>query len=139
MSIIANENDIPEIVRVHWVVIKEPNKQTGYKGDIFFLLDSAQKETSTIRKFFGYKKVDKEPRLFGIPYSRRLHEELAKNMIPKLKMGHPVVGRLTKSKSGRFKEGKDKSKRKGYGSESQNQEWHFHELLPSEIHKKPTK
>ena len=134
----ADENDIPETVRVHWVVIKEPNKQTGYKGDIFFLLESAHEEKSTIRKFFGYKKSDKEPRLYGLPYDRKLHEDLAKNMIPKLKSGQPIVGKITKKIPGKSEKAKGKIKSKGGGSESQAQQWHFHELRPSEFLRKPT-
>jgi len=52
----------------------------------------------------------------------------------RLKRGQPVAGRLTK---GQGKNGKANLKREGKGSESQEQGWHFHELLPSEIHRKP--
>ena len=64
-------------------------------------------------------------------------QQLEKGVIPKLKKGQPVVGRLTKPKGNSAKKGKGKSDKKGGGSESQEQEWHFHELLPSEIHRKP--
>jgi hypothetical protein len=133
----ADEDDIPEIVRVHWVVIKEPNKHTEYEGAIYFLLESAQEETSTLRKFFGYKGTDKEPRLYGLPYSREMHERLAREMIPKLKRGLPVVGRLTQGK-GKGKKRRGEQKSKDGGSESQDQEWHFHELRPSDFLNKPT-
>jgi hypothetical protein len=54
--------------------------------------------------------------------------------------GQPVAGRLTKGKrkSGlSMRPGFAKGDSEGKGSESQEQEWHFHELLPSEIHQKP--
>ena len=58
--------------------------------------------------------------------------------MPKLKRGQPVIGKLTKeNKQGVRKNGEGTSAQKGGGSESQEQEWHFHELLPSEIHQKP--
>ena len=89
--------------------------------------------------FFGYKSDSLEPRLFGLPYSRSLHEKLEKEIKPKLRRGQPVVGRLTKAKrAGYAPEGRLKAaNKKGDGSESQEQEWQFHELLPSEIHRKP--
>ena len=33
--------------------------------------------------------------------------------------------------------GEGKNDKKGEGSESQKQDWEFHELRPSEIHQKP--
>tara|TARA_Y100000310_G_C20489432_1_gene718456 strand:+ start:90 stop:665 length:576 start_codon:yes stop_codon:yes gene_type:complete len=135
----ANEDDMPEIVRVHWVVIKEPNKHTGYEGAIYFLVESVQDETSLMLKLFGYKKSHNEPRLFGLPYDRDMHENLVQNMIPKLKSGQSVVGKLTKEKAGNLQRSNDnKTEDEGDGSESQEQEWHFHELQPSDFLEKPT-
>ena len=135
----ANESDIPEKVLTHWVIIKEPNKFTKFDGAIYLLVESIEREGNFIEKFFGYKKHNIEPRLYRLKYSRSLHEHLQDKVMPKLKSGQPVYGKLTKSKSSRDKsglrtgEGKDTD---GGGSESQEQEWHFHELLPSEIHDK---
>ena len=49
------------------------------------------------------------------------------------------MGKLTKKgQQGNLKKGgKGKNDKKGGGSESQQQDWQFHELLPSEIHQKP--
>ncbi len=55
----------------------------------------------------------------------------------KLKRGQPVAGKFLKQAKGGRKIGKRNGENKGDGSESQEQEWHFHELLPSEIHRKP--
>ena len=57
----------------------------------------------------------------------------------KLKAGQPVVGKLKKQKGNRAgKKGSgEKEGKKGGGSESQNQEWHFHELRPSDFLRKP--
>lgn len=134
----AHKNDAPEKVLIHWVVIKEPDKLSGFKGAIYFLLESAKEKD---KSFFGYKTKGKEPRLFEFPYSRKLHEQIEKSIMPKLKRGQPVVGKLEKKEGeeGLGKKGKGKENgKKGGGSESQEQEdWEFHELLPSEIHEKP--
>ena len=74
--------------------------------------------------------------MYQLEYNRTLHENLQNNIVPKLKAGQPVYGKLSKEKRPPGK-GSNKGKGKGDGSESQEQEWHFHELLPSEIHQKP--
>ena len=135
----ADESDMPEKVLIHWVIIKEPNKFKEFTGAIYIPAESAEKETSVVRRFFGYDKDRIEPRLYQLKYNRNLHEQLQKTLIPKLRSGRPVYGKLSKDKKppgkgGNKGDGKDK---KGDGSESQEQEWHFHELLPSEIHSKP--
>jgi hypothetical protein len=136
----ALENDMPEKVLIHWVVIKEPNEYTKFDGRIYVLLESTgEQESNFIARFFGYKKEKVEPRLYGLKYSRGLHEQLEKGVIPRLKNGQPVLGKINKEKG--LGKGVGKNKRLGYGkgkgSESQNQDWYFHNLLPSEIHSKP--
>ena len=136
----ANEDDMPEKVLIHWVIIKEPNKFTQFDGKIYVLLESAEEpETNRLLMFFGRDKDKAEPRLYGLGYSRELHEQLEKEVIPKLRKGQPVVGKLTKKggEGEKDKKGKGKPDKKGDGSESQEQGWFFHELLPSEIHQKP--
>ena len=58
-----------------------------------------------------------------------------------IEIGEYIDGKLTKEEGGPkpgIGPGKAPNfKSKGDGSESQEQEWHFHELLPSEIHRKP--
>ena len=135
----APENDIPEKILIHWVIIKEPNKFTKSEGAIYILLESAEEDdTHPLLRFFGYNKNKIEPRLYGLAYDRDLHEQLEKGVMPKLRKGQPVVGKLSKEKNGIGKgKNKEKSESKGGGSESQNQKWHFHELLPSDIQGKP--
>ena len=131
---------MPEKVLVHWVVVKEPNKATESKGAIYVLLESAEEDESNfLARFFGYSRGGNEPRLYGLDYDRELHERLAKGVMPKLKGGQPVLGKLTKVDEQKGKKGDDNSKKKGGGSESQKQKWEFHELLPSEIHVKPSR
>ena len=139
----AEEDDMPEKVLIHWIIVKEPNDFVKFDGKIYVLLESTEEtETYKILKFFGYNTSGIEPRLYGLSYSRELHEQIQKEIMPSLKNGQPVMGKL-KKKGGRQEKGKQgqgNSKtggEKGGGSESQEQEWQFHRLLPSEIHRKP--
>jgi len=137
----AMEDDMPEKVLIHWVIIKEPNKVTKFDGRIYVLLQAAEKpKSNALARFFGYQQEKVEPRLYGLEYSRSLHEQLEKGIIPRLKSGQPVFGTLKKGNKKPSGSGTRKGKRnegKGGGSESQEQGWYFHELLPSEIHRKP--
>ena len=136
----ASEGDMPDKVLIHWVIIKEPNKFTKSSGAIYVLLESIEEENKNkFLKFFGYESDEKiEPRLYGLSYSRELHEQLEEEIIPKLKKGQPVAGKLSKEPAGTGKKGENgEGDKEGDGSESQDQEWHFHELSPSDIHKKP--
>lgn len=137
----ALEDDMPDKVLIHWVIIKEPNKFTEFDGRIYVLLESVEEPKSNfLARFFGYQKDRVEPRLYGLEYSRGLHEQIEKGIRPRLRNGQPVVGELTKGKGGKGGKGKGKGKlnyKKGEGSESQEQEWHFHELLPSDFQRKP--
>ena len=135
----ADENDMPEKILIHWVVIKEPNKLREFDGAIYITLETAEEmKANKIVKFFGYGSDRIEPRLFKLKYNKQLHEPL-QGVKSKLKTGQPVMGKLTKKgQQGNLKKGgKGKNDKKGGGSESQQQDWQFHELLPSEIHQKP--
>ena len=134
----AKGDDVPEKVLIHWVIVKEPNKLLGYEGQIYVLLESAKKDDANfLLKFFGHSSGRKvEPRLYGLAYNRELHERIEGEILPRLRQGQPVVGKLTKG-ARRGDEGENKGKNKGSGSESQSQEWQFHELLPSDFHEKP--
>ena len=35
----ANQDDMPEKILIHWVIVKEPNKIDGFEGSIFILLE----------------------------------------------------------------------------------------------------
>ena len=97
---------------------------------------ATEEESSALARFFGYRKEKIEPRLYGLKYERGLHEQL-QGVKGKLKQGQPVAGKITKSgEQGKGKGGKGKADKKGEGSESQEQNWEFHELLPSDFHEK---
>ena len=135
----ASEDDMPEKVLIHWVIIKEPNKFKEFDGAIYILLETAEEiKANKVSRFFGYSGNSIEPRLFELKYSRNLHEQLQK-LKSSLSKGQPVMGKLSKDKDigkGKVGNGK-KSDKKGDGSESQGQDWQFHKLLPSEIQGKP--
>ena len=135
----ADEEDMPNKILIHWVIVKEPNKFEEFDGGIFILLETMEKpKANRVARFFGYGKNKMEPRLFGLKYSRELHEQLEK-VKGRLKQGQPVAGKLTKEgQNGKGKKGQGKqADKKGGGSESQEQDWQFHELRPSDIHQKP--
>ena len=135
----ADEEDVPNKILIHWVIVKEPNKFEEFDGGIFILLETMEKpKANRVARFFGYGKNKMEPRLFGLKYSRELHEQLEK-VKGRLKQGQPVAGKLTKEgENGKGKKGQGKQgDKKGGGSESQEQDWQFHELRPSDIHQKP--
>lgn len=134
----AQSNAIPEKVKIHWIIIQEPDKITETPGAIYMLAEAPQRlEPNRLLRIFGYSNR-KEPRQYGLPYDRKLHEQLAKNVIPRLKKGHPVFGKLTEIKGDGKKKGNGKTNEKGGGSESQEQRFEFHELRPSDFLRKPT-
>ena len=66
----ALEQDVPDKVLLHWAIIKEPNKLTESKGRIYLLIESGKYSApDPLAKFFGYKKENVEPRLYGIKYN----------------------------------------------------------------------
>ena len=129
----ALEKDIPEKVLIHWAIIKEPNKAIDFDGRIYILLESTKDDDNTfLAKLFGYRKEKIEPRLFGLEYSRSLHERL-EGISGRLRKGQPVLGELKKKQDGRVKAKAGEETGEGGGSESQEQDWEFHELQPSDI------
>jgi hypothetical protein len=137
----ANQEDMPNKVLVHWVIIKEPNKAKEDAGAIYVLLETAEKiKANKLFKFFGYDSSKIQPRLFELEYSRKLHEKM-EGIKSKLQQGQPVLGEFQKvegAKKGKAKGEKGESDEDGDGSESQEQGWEFHELRPSDFQDKPS-
>ena len=98
------------------------------------MVESVSGEEGSWLDFFDYRSSRIEPRLFQVSYSRELHEQIENQMRGKLTSGQPVLGKLSKLKGN---ERKGEGKQKGDGSESQNQEWQFHPLRPSDFLNKP--
>jgi len=134
----AKDKGMPEVVTIIFAEVKEPNKALGNKGAIYLTLDSVKsKYDNKFFQMFGYESNKNEPRMFRLPYSRNLHEQLAKNVIPKLQKGQKVQGKLSKDGKSKGRKG-DKSgdNKDGGGSDSLEQEYMFYNLTPGEIQQK---
>jgi hypothetical protein len=136
----ASSKYLPEILSIRSVVIKEPNPTSKDAGLIYFLIEQPTlKYQEPTLKIFGYNVKESELRLFSLPYSRKLHEELSKDgersVIRRTQRGQIVRGTLVKGFNNRQKE-KDNKSSKGSGSESQSQEWIFYDLKPSYFQEK---
>ena len=136
----ANQEDMPQKVLLHWVIVKEPNKVKEYKGAIYVLLESAEEiKANKFARFFGYNDDSIKPRLFQLRYSRQMHEKL-EGVMSKLKQGQPALGEFKRGEEGKakMKGKKGDPKNDGDGSESQEQDFEFHELRPSDFQGKPS-
>ena len=142
----ASGSLVPEIIQIHSVIIKEPNRQLNNKGRIYLLLDAVinKLDNKALNMLQIHGETKHQPRLFSVPYSRKLHEDLEKSVIPRTKQGQIVTGRLKKEGPGKQQQqqqaggakGTDSSKGDKGGSESQTQDLRFYNLKPGEITKK---
>jgi len=134
--------NIPDIVTIRSVVIREPNENLNFNGSIYLLLDMSETKTDTLLlRLFAHTPEGIEPRLYRIPYSRSFHEELQRNVIPKLLKGQTVTGRLRKGTPGAGPgegEGDENGNDNGNGrgrsggtDDDRNTEFHFYNLPPS--------
>lgn len=140
---------LPEILSIRSVVVKEPNRVNNERGGIWFLIEQPTvKYNETTLNVFGFNVKDSEPRLFGLPYSRKLHEQLTngeeRSVIARTQRGQMIRGTLTKGFSDEqgqrgskgFPGQRGEKSGKGSGSESQSQEWMFYDLKPSYFQEK---
>ena len=144
---------LPAKFLLHWAVIEEGNKQTDTPGNIYLWVeDMADKNENPNWFSFLPKQMTDKPRVYKVPYSRAVHEQLQKAM-EGMKKGKRFVGENKNGKIGNGEgEGKDgkgeggKGKGKGYdkpgqgkkgpGGEfdfSQEQDIVFHELPPAKL------
>ena len=146
----ADGDQLPRIVTVYQVVIKEPSVYLGTEGRIFVLTEHpATKYDAWWLQLFGHVTSKSQPRLFELPYSRELHETLAKEVVPRLQRGQVVTGKFIKGKgkgkgqgdgdgdgdgdgqgNGGRKGGKGGRGGRGNGGESLETEYQFHILPP---------
>lgn len=133
-------------VIIRHVAIKEPNPQTLSGGGIFILIEQpATRYQSIWLDLFGYETESAEPRLYRLPYSRNLHEQLQAKVMPRLQAGQMVQGTFEKGKGKGKGQGKAKGSgdgtgnatdgargsRRGYDGQSLEADWQFHVLVPS--------
>ena len=146
-------------VQILWVDVKEPNKKTEDPGSVYVWVKHLEPEktgNSFILRFHT-KNSQNEPRLYKVPYSRKLHEQ-AEKIKKHLAKGGKFAGQLSKQNfkgEGKGKDGEGQGKGKGQGqgkgkgkgkagregkgkgrgkgdggSLSQDQEFMFHQLPP---------
>ena len=144
----APPRDLPKVLAIRSVVIKEPNILAKVEGGIYFLIEQPAIQYNELAlKVFAYNVKESEPRLFILPYSRKLHEKLLeggeRSVVRRTQRGQVVRGSLVKdfgdksSNKGKGLSGKGKDgDAKGKGSESQEQDWQFYDLQPSYFQEK---
>ncbi|MBM3417336.1 MAG: hypothetical protein FJY17_00260 [Bacteroidetes bacterium] len=146
----ASDKYLPKVLSIRSVIIKEPDISIKDNGAIYFLIEQPTIDYhEPTLKIFAHNVKTTEPRLFSLPYSRELHEELAKDgersVIRRTQRGQIVRGTLVKGgfgndgKNGTQNKGVGDGKgnsSKGSGSESQNQKWTFYDLKPSYFQEK---
>lgn len=127
----------PEEFTLNWVVVREPNKTTKDAGAIYLWLTGDSNEPNTIFNIFKYKSSGHEPRAYELPYSTEMHEKAqkAKGLLMRGKVvrgkkgGKPgLPGEGDGDGSGKGGDSKGPGKK---GSLSNEQDYEFHELLPS--------
>ena len=126
-------------IQILWLDIKEPNKKMNDPGLIYVWVKHLEPEKTNNPYIlrFHTKNAENEPRLYKIPYSRKLHEQCCK-IKSHLAKGGKFRGQLgkkgfkgekgTKGKGGQGGQ-KGKGGRKG-GGLSQEQVPIFHQLPP---------
>jgi hypothetical protein len=148
--------ELPEKFEIKWLVVEEPNKKTGFEGAIYVWAKdlSPKEERNDGVLILHSKKKSDEPRLYIMPYSRKMHEQ-AEGIKKQIASGKPFYGEMLKGKGkgegkGKGKgEGKGKGKGKGPKGEgkgegqgdgdlSNEQDPIFHELPPAVLPEKVT-
>jgi len=113
----------PRKFQLHWAIVDEPAKGSQETGSIYLWLskmkhDDDKKNEKSWEKYFtwlGYEQDPRNPRVYVVPYTRPLHEQMQKAQ-GMLKKGQKVIGEFAPGKGGKLGgEGKGKGKGKGDG------------------------
>lgn len=138
------EEDLPDKFVVHWVVIEEPDKQTGDKGSVYIWIKPLLKTKNTRETWEDYLlsfyDSQSKPRAHQMFYSKDLHER-AQEAIEMIRKGQRVGGLNGKGKGeGKEGEGKDGNRGQGNnqdsgggGSLTRNGGIIFHQLPPTRL------
>ncbi|MEM3000582.1 MAG: hypothetical protein QXU32_00870 [Nitrososphaerales archaeon] len=133
-------NEPPDEFILHWAIVVEPNKTENESGAIFIWITGVHEHKNYLT-FLGYSPLNMEPRAYKLPYSRQLHQAIDGAM-QSLRKGRIVRGRKCKHGNSDFDGGNDaggkenNDERPGGGSLSNEQEYQFHELLPTRLPQK---
>ena len=127
----ATPEALPDEFQVYWIVVNEPNKKSGDKGQIYIWIGGAKSS----RNVFGHTAGLNEPRSYKVPYSLEAHKK-AEAAIAALKKGKTVVGKSGKGKKGRGDADGEKDGEGDAENFSVGQEFEFHELLPNAMPEK---
>lgn len=115
---------LPDKYQVLWIVVNEPQKE--FDGAIYIWLRNLEHHSS--HNLFEYQPHS-EPRVYFVPYTRELHEQVQKG-IESLKQGKVIVGGK-KMASGQESQRSDEQANQGSGGDSTNAQQYFWELPPS--------
>ncbi len=104
--------DMPDKFELRWVMVKNPDKKSGYEGNIFLWV--TDNNPSDDYGMFDLYRPDKlQPRGFVLPYDPELHKEVGK-ALQKLRKGQRLMGDKSDLKA--LLEGKGEGKgKKGRG------------------------
>lgn len=107
----------PKEFRVHWVVIKEPNKKTGDKGDVYvWVTDMNPKEKDDGSFFISFANENMyKPRAYRLEYSKELHEDGQKAL--EMIMGGQAVMGTNEGLQGQGEDGDGQGDGQGEGGE----------------------
>lgn len=134
------DEPLPDEFHVHWVVIQEPDRKTGFGGAIFAWvhpLKERKKPSGWTDYLVLLRGNSSEPRAYKLPYTRKLHEK-AQEALGMIMGGQQVVG-LKGSGKGEVGSGEDPSGREGGegqqggeggGSLTEGGDISFHRLPP---------
>ena len=142
-----SDDPLPKKFLVHWIIIKEPDKITKHKGNIYIwatnLSGEQEKKIEGWQQYllsFGVQDFT-EPRAYRTPYSRKGHER-GDDALSKIRNGEQVMGQNNGKNQGKGKGkgkgdgegkgegegGKGKGGGKGGGSFSNSDDISFHDL-----------
>ena len=107
----------PKEFRVHWVVIKEPNKKTGDKGDVYVWVTDMNPKEKDDGSFFIYFANENmyKPRAYRLEYSKKLHEDGQKAL--GMIMGGQAVMGTNEGLQGQGEDGDGQGDGQGEGGE----------------------
>ena len=136
------EEGLPDKFVVHWIVIEEPDKQTGDKGSVYIWINPLSETKNNYETWEDYLlsfyNGQSKPRSYQMPYSKDLHER-AQGAIEMLKRGQRVGGLNGNGKKGEGKKGEGKVQGNnqdggsGGGSLTKNGGIMFHQLPPTRL------